>query len=261
MLKRGDGFVHGIVVFAEGDSGCALLRRLLGFGDVGGGFVSEVADRLYELGECVARDVGSRGVEVFIEEIIDQLFGLLESFPAALTGNLEAKIPESLVFDVLGFDGGESGAGKMLTPGGGTLRPIVARAEIADGFVRTAGFFSNIGEAGLWAEFEVDGECGEGISGFAGEAFPELRVRFLGSWCLVFVLVLVLVFVHKIREESGLGHLGHLGQWLRDAGCSMLDRAPRKIRSRWDIWDILGHLGHVSEKKFVPGCIRLVDSS
>ena len=99
---------------------------------------------------------------------------------------------------------------QVLTPGGGTLRPIVAGTEIADGFVSATGFFGDICEARLWAEIEVNGKCGEGISGFVGEALPELRTGILGCG--------IVVLIHK-----GL--------------------------VVWDIWDILGHLGPISGKK------------
>jgi len=213
LLEGGDGFVHGVVIFAEGDSGCTWLRGLVGFGDVGSGFVSEVADSLDELGECIARDVGVQIVEMFIEEMVDQEFGFLETFPSAFTSDLETKVPKALVFGVIGFDGGESGAGKMLTPFGGALGPIVAGTEVADGFVRATGFFGDICEARLWAEIEVNGKCGEGISGFVGEALPELRTGILGCG--------IVVLIHK-----GL--------------------------VVWDIWDILGHLGPISGKKICP---------
>ena len=138
MLEGGNGFVHGVVIFAEGGSGCTWLRRLLGFGDVSSGFVRGIGDRAQELGNDVRGQFGVRFIEKFVKELIDYGFGFLKPLPAAFTGDLESMVPETLMLSIVRFDGGQGGEREMPTPGGGAFGPVVAGAEIAEGAVGLA---------------------------------------------------------------------------------------------------------------------------
>ena len=99
---------------------------MVGFYDVSDGFVGGVGDGAKELRKDIGRHFGIGIVDVFVEELVGQKFGFLKAFPTPFAGDLETQIPETFVLDGIGFDGGESGASDVLTPGGGAFGPIVA---------------------------------------------------------------------------------------------------------------------------------------